>query len=33
LFPRKVWLVAVVYDPVAVKPSPVLNAPPLKMAS
>jgi hypothetical protein len=33
VFPEKVWLVAVVNDPVCVKPSAVLNAPPgLKMA-
>ncbi len=33
VFPKKVWLVAVVNDPVDVKPSVVLNAPPaLKMA-
>jgi hypothetical protein len=32
VFPRKVWLVAVVNDPEAVRPSAVLNAPAVKMA-
>jgi hypothetical protein len=33
VFPKKVWLVAVVNDPVDVKPSAMLNAPPgLKMS-